>query len=67
MATLIPSLTSFNKPSDPGIVGTPAFFMVSLADALSPIALIISGEAPMNLIPFSRQIAENLAFSDKNP
>jgi hypothetical protein len=31
--------------------GTPAFFIVSLALALSPMALIISGDAPINLIP----------------
>ena len=33
----------------PGIVGTPAFFMVSLAEALSPMASIISGLAPSEL------------------
>ena len=35
------------------MVGTPAAFMVALAEALSPMASIISGEAPMNLMSFS--------------
>ena len=61
------SSTVSNKPSEPGITGTPAFFMVSLAVALSPMELIISAEAPMNLIPCSEQILENSAFSDKKP
>ena len=54
-------------PSLPGTHGTPAAFIVSFADALSPILSIISGEAPINLIPCSPQIFENLEFSDKNP
>ena len=56
-----------NIPSEPGIVGTPASFIVAFALALSPIFSIISGEAPINFIPCSLQILENLAFSDKNP
>ena len=54
-------------PSDPGIVGTPAFFIVSLAAALSPIPSIISGDAPINFIPFSLHIFEKLEFSERNP
>ena len=55
------------SPSDPGMVGTPAFFIVSFAAALSPIPSIISGEAPINLILFSVQILEKFEFSAKNP
>jgi len=32
-----------NNPSLPGTVGTPAFFIVSLAVDLSPIILMLSG------------------------
>jgi len=63
----MPSFTLVNNPSEPGTIGTPAFFMVSLAEALSPIELICAAVAPMNLMPYSAQMAENLAFSDKNP
>ena len=55
------------KPSEPGITGTPARFIVSFAVALSPIELIMSAEAPMNLIPCSEQIRENSAFSERKP
>ena len=41
--------------------------MVVLAFALSPIPSIISGPAPINFIPCSSQIFENLAFSERNP
>ena len=54
-------------PALPGIQGTPASIIVAFAVALSPILLIISGDAPMNFIPCSSQIFENFAFSDKNP
>ena len=54
-------------PSDPGTHGTPASFMVSLAVALSPILSIWSAEAPINLIPCSAQIRENLEFSLRKP
>ncbi len=54
-------------PSEPGTQGTPAAFMVALAVALSPILLIISAEAPINLMSCSSHILENLAFSDKKP
>ena len=40
LAIISPSFTVSNSPSDPGIVGTPACFMVSFAEALSPIPLI---------------------------
>ena len=54
-------------PSEPGMVGTPAAFIVAFAEALSPILSIMSGEAPINLMPCSAQIFENFEFSDKNP
>ena len=66
-ANFLHSSKSFIIPLDPGIVGTPAFFIVSFADALSPIPLIIAGDAPINLISFSPHILEKLAFSAKNP
>ena len=42
-------------PSLPGVVGTPAFFMVSRATALSPRARIASGVGPMKVMPCLRQ------------
>ena len=54
-------------PSEPGMIGTPAFFMVSFAEALSPILLIISLEAPINFISCSEHILENFEFSDRKP
>ena len=41
--------------------------MVSFADALSPILLIISLEAPINLMSCSEHILENFEFSERNP
>ena len=38
-------------PSLPGRIGTPAFFAVSRATALSPIRRIDSGVGPMNVMP----------------
>ena len=67
LANSIASSTVSKSPSEPGITGTPAFFMVSFAVALSPIELIISAEAPMNLMPCSEQIRENSAFSERKP
>ena len=60
-------MSDCTNPSEPGTVGTPASFIVALAEALSPIRSIISGDAPINLIPCSAQIFENLAFSERNP
>ena len=54
-------------PSPPGITGTPADFIVFFAVALSPIDIIISGPGPINVNPFSEQIFENSADSDKKP
>ena len=66
-ANLFASFRESNIPFDPGIVGTLALFIVSLADDLSPILFIISALAPMNFIPCSSQICENFEFSDKKP
>ena len=66
-ASFLQALKSGIIPTEPGIVETPAFFMVSFAFALSPIPSIISGEAPINLISFSLQIFEKLEFSAKKP
>src|SRR5690554_4381605 len=63
----MPSSIEDRRPSEPGMVGTPAAAMVALAVALSPILLIMSGVAPINLMLYSSQILENSAFSDKNP
>ena len=51
----------------PGTTGTPATIMVCLAVILSPIALIMAGVGPINFIPVSAHICENLAFSAKKP
>ncbi len=67
LAIFFASARDSKIPSEPGIVGTPAFSMVILALALSPIPSIISGLAPMNLIPFSAQTLEKVAFSERNP
>jgi small subunit ribosomal protein S2 len=48
-ASSFASAASFNALSLPGIMGTPACFIVSLARTLSPIALIIFGLGPINV------------------
>ena len=60
-------LKSAMTPSEPGTTGTCAFFIVSLARALSPIALIASGGGPMNVRPEVPQISAKEAFSARNP
>jgi hypothetical protein len=67
LAILFASSTSFTTPSLPGTTGTPAFFIVSFAKALSPIAVIISGLGPMNFTPDVLQISAKLAFSARKP
>ena len=61
------SSTLCKRPSPPGTTGTPALIIVSFAVILSPMALIISGVGPMNLIPCSLQIRANFEFSAKKP
>ena len=62
-----PSPAVFTTPSLPGTTGTPAFFIVSFATALSPMALIISGVGPMKVIPEESQISAKAAFSARKP
>ena len=50
LACFLASSRSFSKPTEPGTHGTPAAIIVALAVALSPIAAICSGKAPINLI-----------------
>ena len=66
-ANFLHSLKSIINPSEPGIVGTPAYFIVSFAAALSPMPSIISGDAPINFILFSVHILEKFEFSAKKP
>ena len=49
------------------MIGTPAFFIVAFADALSPILLIISLDAPINFMSCSEHILENFEFSERKP
>ena len=50
-----------------GVTGTPAFFIVSRALALSPIIRMLSGDGPMNVILQFSQISAKWAFSARNP
>src|ERR1700752_5509599 len=67
LASSLPWAALSNNPSEPGTQGTPFFIIVAFALLLSPIELIISGDAPINFILFWRDISENFAFSDKKP
>ena len=67
LATFTHVLKSGMIPSLPGTQGTPASIIVVLAIALSPIRLIMSSEAPINLILCSSHNLENLAFSERKP
>ena len=60
-------LKSSTKPIEPGVTGTPAVLAVSLAVALSPICLIVSGAGPMNVMCIFSHIVAKVGFSDKNP
>ena len=55
------------SPSLPGTVGTPAFFIVSLAVDLSPIRVMDSGSGPMNFRPWSLHMLTKEAFSERKP
>ena len=61
------SSTEETAPSEPGMTGTPAAFMVSLALALSPSMAMDSGDGPMKVMPLSMQSCANSALSDKKP
>src|SRR5438309_140557 len=49
-------------PSDPGRIGTPAFFIAARAFSFSPIRRVISGGGPMNLILQVSETSAKLAF-----
>ena len=51
LATSIAISSLSMSPLEPGTVGTPAFFIVSRAVALSPITRICAGLGPMNSRP----------------
>ena len=61
------SFNPFTLPSEPGITGTPAFFIISFALDLFPNNSIISDFGPINFIFDSSHIWANFEFSDKNP
>ena len=52
---------------NPGTIGIPAFSASFLADILSPIFLITSGDGPINLKPLASHFSANSKFSAKNP
>jgi hypothetical protein len=66
-ATLMASSSVEMSPSLPGVIGTPAFFMVSRAMALSPMARICSGPGPMKVMLQLLQTSAKWAFSERKP
>jgi hypothetical protein len=54
-------------PSEPGRMGTLAFFMAWRAFSFSPIRRVTSGGGPMNLMLEARQTSAKLAFSLSRP
>ncbi len=54
-------------PSDPGRIGTPAFFIVCRAVDFSPIIRVTSGGGPMNLMFDARHTSAKFAFSLSRP
>ena len=67
LASILASSIFSIRPSLPGITGTFAFFIISLATDLFPIMFIVLLLGPINLILHSSHILAKLAFSDKNP
>ena len=59
LATFNPSSRFSTMPSEPSMVGTPAFLAITFADALSPIWRMACAEGPTNLIPQLATISEN--------
>ncbi|EWS62383.1 hypothetical protein Y695_04389 [Hydrogenophaga sp. T4] len=59
--------SSGKAPSEPGTQGTPARIMACLADTLSPIRRIDSGDGPMKVNPLCSTRSAKSAFSDRNP
>ncbi|MMZ71344.1 hypothetical protein D1872_346860 [compost metagenome] len=66
-ATITACSKSSIRPSDPGMTGTFASFIVCLATALSPILVMASGEGPMKVILHEPQISAKSAFSARKP
>ncbi len=54
-------------PSEPGRIGTLAFFITWRAFSFSPIRRVTSGGGPMNLIFEARHTSAKLAFSLNSP
>ena len=53
--------------SEPGITGSPAFFISARAWTLSPICLMTSGDGPRKTMPASSQARANAGFSARKP
>ena len=51
----------------PGTIGTPAFFIISRALVLDPIASIADAGGPMKVIPLSSSVRAKAAFSARKP
>ena len=54
-------------PSEPGRMGTFAFFIAWRAFSFSPISRMASGVGPMNLMFEARQTSAKFAFSLSSP
>ena len=54
-------------PSEPGRIGTLAFFMVWRAVDFSPMMRVTSGGGPMNLMFDARHTSAKFAFSLSRP
>jgi hypothetical protein len=67
LASSMASSALLIEPAEPGISGSPAFFMVFRATVLSPNFLITDGEGPMKDMPDLRTSSAKGAFSDKKP
>ena len=58
---------SATRPSEPGTTGTPAFNAAPRADALSPIARIVSPLGPTKIRPAASTASAKAAFSERKP
>ena len=54
-------------PSEPGTQGTPAFFMVLIAEILSPMRRMVSALGPMKMKPLCSTRSAKSAFSERKP
>ena len=66
-ATASASASPSTSPSEPGIVGTPAFFIRALEASFIPIARIASGLGPMKAMFHWRQASAKNGFSARKP